>query len=452
MSQEEGVNDQPGAIIVSANAFQYGWMGSTNRTLLIAKALESCGFCVSIFAGGYIDREQQGAIDNYSNFPIYRTESYGPYSKLMLKSKILRSLRRVLLRLGGADKYWSAISFGWSSKVSDDELDLAVECLGTPSIVWSVSGGLLEGPTVGDRLAQRTGAAWICEMHDPPIGCGVGVKNHAISTHWESLMGRADLVVVNSCYYKQHLCERYMEHEQKIKLLPMSFQSRHRFKNDSKGKAKKSNDLIVGYFGSLAGGRSILPFIRAYLLSDIYNLHGKGLTLRLAGIGRGFREALRLSKDQLNGVTIEYYGSVDRDQVDRLIANCDLLLVVQPEELVFEVPGKTFNLLSTGKRVMALAGHESETARVVSASPLGVVFSHQDERGMALWIKARQGGFEVSSEERQAADKYMDSYSPENLCVRLSALIAELPGVSVEADRLYRAKNHTRKTGGRKFS
>jgi glycosyltransferase involved in cell wall biosynthesis len=191
-------------------------------------------------------------------------------------------------------------------------------------------------------------------------------------------------------------------------------------------KATRSNDWNICYAGSLKGSRNLSTFIMGLAAAISVKPKIKDcVKIKLAGIGEGFDDALRLAREYQLESCFNFKGLLTGSQANNLMADCDTLLIVQPSDNDLEIPGKIFQMMSFKKNIIGLMDPKSETASIINKSGLGYVSpiaDVQDIQGVILQLyeKHLEGSFNLPN------DYFIESFSESKLSNSLSKVLSNL--------------------------
>jgi hypothetical protein len=145
--------------------------------------------------------------------------------------------------------------------------------------------------------------------------------------------------------------------------------------------------LTVGYFGQVSGRRTAVPFlegVRLWLDRD-----PSASRARVRFVGPGFpaeqRAASSLGLDDL----VAFAPPVPRAQALAMMHEPWVLLLLATGQPL-QVPGKAYEYLATGRRVLALTERDGATAELLDGLPGATVCATPDEVAAALARFARE--------------------------------------------------------------
>ncbi|TVP09761.1 glycosyltransferase [Shewanella sp. MSW] len=408
-------------IICIPNAFKFGWLGSTTRLFSITNAFLNLGYEVVVISQAYESETIQKEIETVYPARIFRTDATVNYPKLIGKSLFIRKMVRKLWRLRGQSFSLRKISLGWSSNISLDNVinnDFFHEH--DVKLIWGISGGMLDGPNLASRLANKKKVPWVFELHDPPFGADLLDEDPYIKVKYGDLLRKANIIIPTSDTYSRVISNKYSIACSKI--FPIFLTYDDQSVTQEYCNCHSENFWCIGYAGSLNGKRTLRTFIEGLACAiEREPAIAKKVKLKLAGTGEGFDEIINLAvKYNLSNI-IEFKGLISGGEADELLTQCNALLIVQPSNSNLEIPGKLFKMLSLKKPIIALMDENSETSNIIDKSNLGYITSIDNVEKIKdivieLYNKHR------NHEEVAANVDYIESFSQSNL-VRKVALV-----------------------------
>lgn len=363
-------------VIVLANAFKFGWMGSTKRLFSICQSLLNNNCSVVLIRR--IQENESELTKIIQAFPgrVISINDHAEYPDIMPKIVILKKMIRGWWRLLGRGYFYRQLSYGWSDKTNVNEVIGKCE-IKSADLIWAMSGGFLDSLNLAARLSSELGIPFISELHDPPIGADLHFSDEKIERKYKYILNQSLMVVTNSNYYQSKLKAKYSIPRDKLKNIYMTYDagtSELRVKESGlsfKGGSKREEWRLC-YVGSLTGYRNLdtLAFALKKLLEAHPNLRSN-ILINLAGIGEGFESFLKLAKKFGFIELINFEGEVSKEDACSLQLRSDVLIIMQPKENNLEIPGKLFQLLPYQKPILAILDKKSETASLLKKSGLG---------------------------------------------------------------------------------
>jgi len=355
--------------IVTGNAFQYGWMGSTKRILSIARALNLLGINTSLVSSKIVHHKLQPSIDAIFPGKVFRNQNFGPYPKI-IENDFFKKITRGFYRLRGDQFYWNKVSCGWGDRLKNSEIEIAERTLGKPDLIWGVCGGLLEGGIAASKISQYFGCDLIYELHDPPLRTMPEFGDDCLQNRFNEIIDSSNSVIVNAENYLEYLIKaRSLFSADKFVYIPQCYETSSKFKNK-----EISTCMTLGYFGSLNKPRSLLPILEA-IRFPLQHTDGTYFKIKLifAGGGDSVHEAIDYVKKFKMNENFEYVGQLPPDKMSEYEDLCDAIIVMQARDYKYEVPGKVVEAIGKLQTILALADKDSETGNVITKYPLGIL-------------------------------------------------------------------------------
>lgn len=419
---------QNSILMVMPSAFHLGWMGSTRRVLSVAGAFRALGFNVSLLAGKMTSIQEQATIDREFPGEVIRTDHTGAYPRVLDMAANPRRVCRAFWKARSAEHYASQLSYGWASVLDVDSVVSTLEQRGfRPSLIWGICAGRLEGATAADRLAERFQVPWVFELHDPPIGCGITPERDAIRVEFARLLQVSDRQVVLSESYRKLLIDTFALEPTKVNTIHITCENG--ILKSGAGNSEGCWRLV--YAGSLDGGRSIVPVIKALKIAcALAPAEMKNTTqFDLIGCGAGFAEAQRISNYLGLGKNVKLQGFLKGSDVFEYIERASALVVVVSNKATYQVPGKLFESMEAGKPIIALMP-DCEANDILRQSGLGFIHTCEDDVDIdniadtlvKLWTDWRMGRSSVEMDKDYVA-QFSVQYLPHKLRIVLDELI-----------------------------
>jgi hypothetical protein len=119
---------------------------------------------------------------------------------------------------------------------------------------------------------------------------------------------------------------------------------------------------------------------------------------------------------------IVFAGYVPHSAVFEYYAKASLLLLIltNTKNAKGNIPGKVFEYIATGRRIIALGDPEGDTAQILRQAGAGDVFRHEDVEGVAAFLENFQS--HRNTGDYQVAGKY----DRKNLTGKLADLLDEI--------------------------
>jgi len=422
------IKGHPSVLLIHPDAFHLGWMGATQRLFHIAKAFNEIKFKVVLLSGRCTNPELQKILDDEFPGIVIRSGHSGDYPFFIDFSKTFRRGIRVFWKLSGQDSYWTKLSWGWAKRLNLNWVHKEVHIRQlTPSLIWGVSAGYLDGAVAARQIADSYGLPWIFELHDPPRRAGLGPDNKEVQRKFSGLLNDAARVVVTAESYKQSLVQNYSLNPGKLHTIHLSYDGEPC--QSANISAQKQGFFNLVYAGSLSGGRTVKPLLKA--ISDAFDQHPAmrgDFKLEMAGAGPGFEEGLSLARDLGIEKNLVLHGLVDVESVNRLLER-SVVLVVQENTSALQIPGKVFEALKTGKAILGMMPNDCEAAAILKQSGLGWICETNDIDGLRdtiirIWKRWRNKEALTTPNETVIL-----SFSTDRLPQKLSCALEGVAGV-----------------------
>ena len=276
---------------------------------------------------------------------------------------------------------------------------------------------------VANRIAEAFDLPWIADFQDPWTQVDyyehmrIGRRAHRIHTRLEqNALRRADAITIASPTWASDL-EAIGARD--VEVLYYGYDEA-----DFKGyKARNENRQIIFHGGLLGNDRNPEPLVKALRRMKNEGMEEvEGLQIRLAGgvspdVVGGLEEAGLASE-------LTLLGMVSRMDVIDEIAGAGLLLLpinVAPN-CKGRVPGKLFELMRSGKPILALGPVDGDVARLLEETGTGKIFDYDDVEGVYQFLlDFFRKGLDVSIQGRMAVSEL----SNEAGAMKLSRLLDE---------------------------
>ncbi|MEM4203086.1 MAG: glycosyltransferase [Candidatus Methanomethylicaceae archaeon] len=405
-------------LIVAADAFHLGWMGSTRRIFHLTKAFKQLGFEVVLLAGRATNPSVQLKIDRVFPGLVIRTPHSGDYPKLVDCSPFTRRLWRGLWKIRGDEIYWSKLSWGWAKRLDTEWVYDQLNKLGLNlTAIWVILGGHLWDAVAASRLAKTLSIPWIFEIEDPPWGAGIGKEKTVIINKYRELLSDAKLIVVIADSYRDILMSQFGVQEKRICTVYLTYDEKEIPLSIENALAAQ---FTILYSGSLEGKRSIKPLLLALQqAADKEPGFASACRLVLAGKGSGFKEAEQFVKQMQPKFLVEFLGLVSGEEALRLLRSSFVSIVVQPDDFRYQVPGKLYTYLLSHKPIIGIMPADCEAATILRRSRIGFVHESEDVEGLTdtlltLW-QAWRDGRSVVEPDNEYIEQFSFKYLPERL-------------------------------------
>ncbi|MBO6584532.1 MAG: glycosyltransferase [Gracilimonas sp.] len=311
---------------------------------------------------------------------------------------------------------WFAVPLG--KKVIEQE---------KPDVILSTS----PPPTtslIARKLAAWSGLPWHADFRDPwtniyyyddnPPSAWARKRNKKLEA---SVLEKADrLTVVNHGFFPSyHL-------EDKLTKIPNGFDPDHVL---NKKEVPQTNDSVfyIRYFGSMKINQYPEAFIKAlHTLSVDYPEIAENIHFDFYGnIDPNIKDDI---KSASHIIKTSFTGYIPHDEMMKKVNSSDLLLLLigRTKNSKFGLSTKVFEYMTSGKPVMGIGPVDGAASELVTNTNIGKFFSHEDEKGVASFIKetyhAKQKEETLFNPSQKAIQQYDFSY----LTKRLEKILVDL--------------------------
>jgi hypothetical protein len=236
---------------------------------------------------------------------------------------------------------------------------------------------------IARELSRRHGIPWVMDLRDPWLLNfeGSGTASWTIRTRLALLFRRcvdsAQVVVHNNERLRQSTCLQVRSSGSKTFCIPNGYEPEWA---DLPSEADREV-FRIGYYGNIVGTRSGSTFLEGLSRWLRSREHARGVAARIVGPGY---EAVGMAARQLGlGDTVDVRAPLPRAQIRRLVAE-DYVLVVLANDQPLQVPGKCYDYLATGRRILAVTERDGATADLFAPLASCKVAETPDEVAAAL--------------------------------------------------------------------
>jgi hypothetical protein len=217
---------------------------------------------------------------------------------------------------------------------------------------------------VARELSRRHRVPWVMDVRDPwqaksweARGASSIVAQHKARLFSECV-DTAQLIVHNTERLRQDTCALRPDAAPKTYCVPNGFEPEWAQGGDSRRRV-----FNVGYYGNIMGRRSSTAFLDGLRLwLDERGQRPPRVAVRF--VGSGFESAASAIADRGLSDVVSVHPPVPRSEVRQLIDD-DFVLLSFANEQPLQVPGKTYDYLATGRRILAVTEHDGATADVL---------------------------------------------------------------------------------------
>jgi hypothetical protein len=223
---------------------------------------------------------------------------------------------------------------------------------------------------IARKLTMRHGLRWVMDLRDPwydEWNPGAPQSNF-LKTQYRKLFNkcasRADVVVLNTERLRQHVIQHTPELADKSLAIPNGCSLRASIASPS---SMFPDRFSIGHYGNVYDQRSPEVFLRGLRLWLDENSEAAQAT-SVHFIGQEFGNTL----EHINALKLEDFVTlsppVPRNQVLDLMRSDYLLLLIANGQPV-QIPGKLYEYLSAGRRIITTTEHDSATADLLNGAP-----------------------------------------------------------------------------------
>lgn len=254
---------------------------------------------------------------------------------------------------------------------------------------------------VASRLATRHNIPWIMDLRDPwhIAGTSPGTADGGLLARLQGALfkqhaARAALLVVNTEVHREHLERTLGPRVRKTVCVPNGLDA-----SSSTGGDDRRTRFSIGYFGQMSGRRSARAFLEGWRYWLEHRSAG-GEDLIACFVGVDFEDTRRLAHVlRLDRVT--FSPRVPRQEMAALMAEQYVLLVLANDQPL-QIPGKVYEYLTAGRRILACTERDSATARLLGRAEGCQVAETPEEVANALerWSREYSAGAGALVERR----------------------------------------------------
>jgi len=323
----------------------------------------------------------------------------GPSDTETLSQRLKRYIISLFLTLPDTDTGWIIPAVLRAVREIKKE---KIDCILTSCPPYSVH-------LIGILVKMLTGVTWVADFRDPWMTTGTKkiFPTSALSNKIESwlegkVIQRADLLLFNTNPLRDAYKEKYpSETANKFVHIPNGIDQTIFSQLAS---LKKNETFTLSYTGSLYIDRSPEPVFKAMsqLLLDGKVSPGE-VVIKLVGSCRfvGSYPVSRMARDYGLDSIVEISDPVPYRKALEIIRQSHLALIFAPNQ-PFQIPGKVYDYIGTGARILAIA-EKSATSDLLHSTNCGKAFHPSDIEGIKDFIFQTMTS-EPSSEEDYSMD------------------------------------------------
>jgi hypothetical protein len=254
---------------------------------------------------------------------------------------------------------------------------------------------------IARTLARRHGLPWVMDIRDPWSAWYESATTRASGTAsfrflqdrlFRSCVMTAAAIVHNTERLRQLTCRMVPEATAKTRCVPNGCDAEWRPRRVGIRPAA----FRIGYYGQIMGLRSpkaLLDGLRLWL--DSARPNPALVSVRFTG--SGFEEVARQARTLGLTDLLTLAPPVPRQEVADLMAD-DFVLLLVANAQPLQVPGKTYEYLAAGRRILVLTDHDGATADLLGSEEGCIVAERAEEVSAALdrFYREYQSGSDAS--------------------------------------------------------
>jgi glycosyltransferase involved in cell wall biosynthesis len=185
----------------------------------------------------------------------------------------------------------------------------------------------------------------------------------------KKLLNKCDMIIANTKGNRENYLEKFNISENKISVITNGFDKKD-FKN-IKVEREQNNKIIFSHIGQLYGDYNATPFLLA--LNKIKN---KLNNVEFRFIGSVTPDDKKLIKKFELSNFIKLINYCSHKEALQYSKESDYLVLIQPnKKFVNYIPGKTFEYINSGKKIIAIIPENGSSAEIIRNTKTGVVVS-----------------------------------------------------------------------------
>lgn len=233
---------------------------------------------------------------------------------------------------------------------------------------------------IARHLAGKYKLPWIMDLRDPWMSwtspearrSGVAAKQQQL---FRSCLLQASAIVANTERLRSFVVGEHGDVAERVFAIPNGCLPPAR-QEDAPPSAP--GRFSIGHYGDLYGkrtGRMFLQGVREWI--DVARPDKGRLAIRFAGNEFDAATLAEAARPELQS-TISFQAAVPRTEVRRMMAEDYVLLLVANEQPL-QVPGKAYEYLAAGRRILAVTEHDGATADLLRGRPGCVIAETAEE-------------------------------------------------------------------------
>ncbi|EON78579.1 TPR/glycosyl transferase domain protein [Lunatimonas lonarensis] len=276
---------------------------------------------------------------------------------------------------------------------------------------------------IGRNLKRATGLPWLADFRDPwsawefldtlPMTAGVRAKHRQLE---DSVFSEADALMTISPTFQEEMKQLT---NRPVHLLTNGFDEAD-LPSDFSYKQESYDIFEVVYTGVIDAIRNPLPFLHAF--REVFQKSGEAVRLTFVGkVSDQVKEFV--AKDPWLAQRTVFPGYISHEAVFTYYGKAHLLLLIltDTKNAKGNIPGKLFEYLATGRRIIALGDAEGDAAKLIHHAEAGRVISHTKPREIERFLSL---AFELR--RTNPPRKGVGRYSRRNLTGSLAEILREI--------------------------
>lgn len=271
---------------------------------------------------------------------------------------------------------------------------------------------------IGRDLKRRYGIPWLADFRDPwsswefldtlPMIDWVKRRHRRLEG---SVFQEADALVTISPTFRQEMGQLA---GREIHVITNGFDPAD-LPSDFSMKPPASETLEIVYTGVIDAIRDPMPFLLA--MKEVFGRTKN--KVKLTFVGRvSLQVKNTIMEDSWFSSHIELAGYVSHEVVFQYYEKAHVLLLIltNTKNAKGNIPGKVFEYMATGRRIIALGDPEGDTAQILRKAQAGEVFRHEDRTGIRSFLEngpiksvdSQQSSMNVSYERKNLTGELAD--------------------------------------------
>jgi glycosyltransferase involved in cell wall biosynthesis len=270
---------------------------------------------------------------------------------------------------------------------------------------------------IGLKLKRKLNIKWIADFRDPWVNMDHAEKlymgTRAKNKHkfWESAVVKSADEVITASWHVGLAYEKIRG--KKVNVITNGFDPA-----DFPVRDKKSDEIIIGHFGTMGDDRNPLNVWKAISEWRSKNTIPENVKVIIAGptddaVLQSIREA---------GLAdcLEYHPYLKHAESIKAMMNCRILLLPLNRNASEEgrIPGKIFEYMASGNFILGIGSPTGDSARILQESKGGRMFAYEDSKGISDCL--------VETLANNQSATFINEYERENLTKRLTEVLNKL--------------------------